>query len=200
MSEVNAALPTPPLLKAPGQCAAGADGRGARGREKLWIHLYINADLLAPGFDVNKKIIGRGGGCTKGIFTATGANVRLRGSGSGFLERSRSGKPQEAPMPLTLAVSMMRNDRPNFQKAVGMAVDLLRGIEERFRIFRSGKRSETVASSASRTCSAPGGCPAFWVGEISAEGLACCVEALKGVRMASSVDGSRPVGRLAEHF
>merc|ERR1712218_260046 len=104
----------------------GAERRGSRGKDKLWCHFYINADLLAPGFDVNKKIIGRGGGCTKGIFTATGANVRLRGRGSGFLERARTGKPQEAPMPLTLAVSMTRNDRLSFQKAVGMAVDLLR--------------------------------------------------------------------------
>merc|ERR1719148_354902 len=156
---VVASAPSPEPL------TVAAEGRGIRGKDKLWCHLYINAELLAPGFDVNKKIIGRGGGCTKGIFTATGANVRLRGQGSGFLERSRTGKPQEANIPLTLAVSMSKNDRHNFQKAVGMAVELLRGIEERFRVFRRARRSETVVFSASPTCSAPGGSPAFWVGE-----------------------------------
>jgi len=178
-------------------CPTSADGhRGSSsrgGKEKLWCHLYINGELLAPGFDVNKKIIGRGGGCTKGIFTATGANVRLRGQGSGFLERGRTGRPQEAPIPLTLAVSMVKHDRPNFQRAVGMAVELLRSIEERFRTFRrghqEGPRSGANARAAQTSASslADGG-PAFWVGDISVEGLACCGEVLDGVHVASSSD------------
>merc|ERR1719356_823145 len=89
-----------------------------------------------PGFDLNKKIIGRGGQCTKGIFTATGAKIRLRGQGSGFKESQGSrGELREASVPLMLAITSGQGDHENFQRAVRMATELLQGISDRFAEF-----------------------------------------------------------------
>merc|ERR1719469_361765 len=138
--------------------------------------------MLRPGFDLNKKIIGRGGSCTKGIFIATGAKVRLRGCGSGFLEQSgprRQTGLQEAPVPLMLAVISEAGDNKNFQRAVGMAVELLRGIGKRFTAFcerehqRGQQRVPRETSQAAHR--------AFWVGNISPQGLRCSSVELEGV-------------------
>mmetsp|Transcript_99657 Transcript_99657/g.267602 ORF Transcript_99657/g.267602 Transcript_99657/m.267602 type:complete len:372 (+) Transcript_99657:66-1181(+) len=113
-------------------------------RGRLWCHLHINPEMWRPGFCLNKKIIGRGGECTRGIFEATGAKIRLRGCGSGHLEEN--GK--EAEVPLMLAVTGVAGQPANFCTAVRMVVELLRGIEERFCVFcqkqgrsRSGRES-----------------------------------------------------------
>merc|ERR1712166_1639750 len=45
-----------------------------RSRTKLWCHFHLGEDMIAKrSFELNKKIIGRGGCNTKAIFDATGA-------------------------------------------------------------------------------------------------------------------------------
>ena len=44
--------------------------RGA-GSCQLWCHLYVNPEMQQPGFDLNKKIIGKGGRRTRCIFEAS---------------------------------------------------------------------------------------------------------------------------------
>mmetsp|Transcript_170871 Transcript_170871/g.542952 ORF Transcript_170871/g.542952 Transcript_170871/m.542952 type:complete len:361 (-) Transcript_170871:212-1294(-) len=132
--------------------------RNTRGR--LWCHLHISPEMLRPGFCLSKKIIGRGGECTCGIFEATAAKIRLRGCGSGRLEEN--GK--EAEVPLMLAVIVVAGQPANFCTAVRMAVELLRDIEERFRSFC--QRQDKGRSRSGRE--SPNGL--FFMGDISPAG------------------------------
>jgi len=171
--------------------AGRKDGRRSRCKSRLWCHFYISPEMLRQGFDLNKKIIGRGGSCTKGIYTATGAKVRLRGRGSGFLENvghGRNGDQQEAPVPLMLVVTSDEGDQNNFQVAVRMAVELLTGIEARFAAFcrqsepqRRPSRGMLPTPNSPEATLAKG--QAFWVGDISAEALRCSAPELKSVRI-----------------
>ena len=182
--------PAPEAVEAPAAlrgCDAQKEGNGSqhRGRTsysrgRFWCHLYINPEMLQPGFDLNKKIIGRGGSCTKRIFETTGAKIRLRGLGSGFLERpshGRNSEQQEAPVPLMLTIVGDRGDSKNFRRAVAMAVDLLRDISERFAAFcRKASRSTPQVDRA------------FWVGNMVAEGLQCCATCLHDVHVESRLE------------
>lgn len=157
--------------------------RPSDGKEQLWCHLHLNPEMAVSGFDLNKKIIGRGGRCTKGIFEATGAKVRLRGVGSGFREaRTRSGGLREARVPLMLAITSDRGDRENFRRAVEMAVDHLRSIGCRFASFnrRGCGHERPPPVEASR---------AFWVGGISAAGWRCCAACLHDVHVDAHAAG-----------
>lgn len=161
-----------------------SDMHGCR-RDTLFCHLHIDPQMLEHGFDVNKKIIGRGGTNTKSIFTNTGAKVRLRGRGSGFLERvGKTEVMREAPVPLMLTVSVekYRNEgaEAKFQKAVEMAVKLLFDVSSRFRGFR--KLSAGGAAEAEE--------PRFWIGNISPESQVCAAWQLRNVPAAA---GNKPL-------
>jgi len=131
--------------------------------EKLWCHLYLDTEMLKPGFDLNKKIIGHGGNCTKAIYEATGCKIRLRGRGSGHFEGAR-----EAPVHLMLAVTTDAGLHQNFRKAFEMSADLLRSVEKRFRSFCQKGQEEEPSD------------PCFWVGELSVESQASLGSALEG--------------------
>merc|ERR1712060_856530 len=129
--------------------------RGDRVPNKLWCHLYLDENMLRPGFNLNKKIIGHGGNCTKSIYDATGAKIRLRGIGSKHLEGGR-----EAPVHLMLAVTTELSEQDNFIKAVEKSIGLLRDVETRFNTFCKQKKQPTPTG------------PCFWVGELSLEARA----------------------------
>jgi len=144
-------------------------------QNRVWCHLYLHPDMLRPGFDLNKKIIGRGGCCTRGIYDATGAKIRLRGRGSGHLEGG-----QEAPAPLMLAITGEKGKAANFCKAIQMAAELLRDVSKRFQSFcdqRNKQQRGKQQQGASQPPTRPSG-PFFWVGEISACGARCAANIL----------------------
>mmetsp|Transcript_39989 Transcript_39989/g.72498 ORF Transcript_39989/g.72498 Transcript_39989/m.72498 type:complete len:337 (-) Transcript_39989:53-1063(-) len=133
--------------------------RGGRHRaiSKLWCHLYIDAIMRKPGFDLNKKVIGTGGGNTRKIFDATGAKIRLRGKGSGHREMGGG----EAPVHLMLAITTDVGHEESFTKAVEMAAQLLQTVAGQYIEFCRHSTTE------------PPKRPLFWIGEISSASQAC---------------------------
>jgi hypothetical protein len=99
--------------------------------------------MLHHGFALVPIVIGRGGENTRRIAEATGSKIRIRGRGSGHKEAN--GK--EAPTPLMLAVTAEADNIEGFQDAVVQSINLLRGVERRYRAHcREG--SFEVASEA----------------------------------------------------
>lgn len=86
---------------------------------RLWVHIVLN--MQARGFDPVPRLIGRAGCNTRRISEATGAKVRIRGRGSGFLEV----KGAEAPVPLMMAVTADGRNVAGFVRAVEMALEVL---------------------------------------------------------------------------
>lgn len=83
-------------------------------------------------FDLVPRLIGRGGCNMKKISECTGAKVRIRGRGSRHFEVDGI---EEAPTPLSVAVTTDHGDRSMFKKAMLMTLDLLRVVEDRYRLF-----------------------------------------------------------------
>ncbi|CAK0892224.1 unnamed protein product [Prorocentrum cordatum] len=80
----------------------------------------------------HRLAIGHRGCNMRRISVATGAKLRIRGRGSGFLE----GKDQqEAPVPLMVAVTADREDAADFVRAVEMTLQYLHSLEEPFHSF-----------------------------------------------------------------
>jgi len=147
---------------------------------RLWCHLYLNPEMLRPGFDLNKKIIGHGGCCTRRIHDATGAKIRLRGRGSGHLEGEH-----EAPAPLMLAITGEKGKAVNFCRAIQMSADLLHDISKRFRSF-CDQRGRKQRGEQQRCSGQPPVGPSdtlFWVGEISVSGAGCAASTLEDLSL-----------------
>jgi hypothetical protein len=94
-NHVQASVPAAQTLRRRGH-------RSGTGVNRLWCHFYLDPSMLEPGFDLVKKIIGRGGCNTRGIFDATQTKVRVRGKGSGHKEQHNG---REAPVPLMIALA-----------------------------------------------------------------------------------------------
>ena len=95
---------------------------------RLWCHIYLK--MKSPGFDLVPMLIGRGGCNMYRIFKATNTKIRIRGQGSGHLERP---KRQEAPTPLMVAVTADRNcNCTDFRTAVEMLLVELRRVAQQF--------------------------------------------------------------------
>ncbi|CAK0821123.1 unnamed protein product [Prorocentrum cordatum] len=117
-------------------------------RIRLCAHILLH--MQAPGFDLVPRLIGRSGCNMRRIFGATGAKVRIRGRGSGFLEGRCL---QEAPIPLMVVVTAGPEDAAGFVVAVEMVLQELRGLEEAFRLhcrrgqLRPGRRCFSVEAT-----------------------------------------------------
>mmetsp|Transcript_24403 Transcript_24403/g.64878 ORF Transcript_24403/g.64878 Transcript_24403/m.64878 type:complete len:405 (+) Transcript_24403:62-1276(+) len=83
-----------------------------------------------PKFKVTRKILGPHGQHMKAIAEASGAKLRLRGRGSGFLEGPEQ---RESSDELMLCVSAP--DWECYQEAVRLVTELLEGIYDQYRIF-----------------------------------------------------------------
>jgi len=154
----STALAEADALPAPRAASARGDGPPAgRARSKLWCHLYLDRTMLRKGFDLNKKIIGRGGENTKGIFDTTRAKIRLRGKGSGHIEIS-TGK--EASAPLMLAITGEKGREDNFCEAVRMSASLLSDVERRWATFIASRQGDGRGGHVALGST-------FWVGELS---------------------------------
>jgi hypothetical protein len=141
--------------------------------DRLWCHVFIDPCMLEPGFDLIKKLIGKSGCNTRGIFESTGTKVRVRGKGSGHLEE-RHGR--EAPVPLMVALAAQEGCPESFCKAFEMTKKLLLDVSNRFEQFllQQGK----VARTGRR----------FSLGEISKKSLSCLsLAALDGVDLKATV-------------
>jgi hypothetical protein len=79
-------------------------------------------------FQVARRIIGSKGANMKKIFKDTGAKLRLRGQGSGFLEGTSQ---QESPEALHLCISAKKIDE--YQMAVRKVEELLQGVYREYR-------------------------------------------------------------------
>lgn len=142
-------------------CAGDADSRGEAPQRpvdpRLWCHVYIDQSMCHP--DLVPAIIGKGGRNTKAIFEATGTKVRVRGCGSGHLERKRTQVPAapveyaEASSALMVALTHNASCAAEFRAAYNMAAELMVRIEARF-------------------CDAQG-CRGFWIGDASSAALQC---------------------------
>jgi len=110
--------------------------------------------MLETGFDLVKKLIGKGGCNTRKIFEATQTKIRVRGKGSGHKERN--GREAPVPLMIALAADQISSD---FQTAFHMTMALLDDVSQRFDAFlRVQKLKKLQLGSGGRR---------YWVGEIS---------------------------------
>lgn len=141
-------------------------GRRSSG-DRLWCHVFVDARMLKPGFDLVKKLIGKNGCNTRGIFESTRTKVRVRGKGSGHMEE-RTG--DEAPVPLMVALAAQQGCEEGFCKAFEMTKELLQDVSKRFEAFLRRQGADVPTR------------PLFSLSETSKESLACLsVAALDGV-------------------
>lgn len=82
----------------------------------------IPADVQG-GFRVARRLFGAGGVNMKRIASESGAKLRLRGQGSGFLEGPER---KELDEPLVLSVSV--EDRTGYRKAIELITELLEDV------------------------------------------------------------------------
>jgi len=101
-----------------------------KGELRLAAHIHINME--APTFNPVGFLIGKGGCNMKRIVQNTGAHLRVRGKGSGYLEVKGL---HEAETPLMIAVTGSAADPPSFKLAVSMTLEQLRLVEARFTDF-----------------------------------------------------------------
>lgn len=125
---------------------------------RLWCHFYLDEAMVAQqskelGFDLAKRLIGRGGENTKPIFMATGAKIRVRGRGS----NQREGQfRREAPVHLMVAVSTERGKNQEFREAFSMTTQLLESVSTQFESMCGDLRQPHEA-------------PRFWLGDGSSD-------------------------------
>lgn len=86
-------------------------------------------------FQVARRIIGQKGSNMKKIVDASGAKLRLRGKGSGYLEGPLK---QESPEPLHLCVSC--TTQKGYTEAVRAVSEILESVYTDYRKFRKAKR------------------------------------------------------------
>lgn len=130
--------PTEPAPKR----AMAVEGR-FRGRTSTRLICSIHLHMLHDGFALVPIIIGRGGENTRRIAKATGSKIRVRGRGSGHKEANG----REAPTPLMLAVTAEADNIEGFQDAVVQSIDLLRGVEMRYRAHCKECRFEAASET-----------------------------------------------------
>ena len=85
-----------------------------------------------PDFDLVPMLIGRGGRNMRDIYVSTNAKLRIRGRGSGHLEIDGR---KEAPVPLMVAVTSMKNDPEGFRKAIEQALVRLKEVAAHYEQF-----------------------------------------------------------------
>lgn len=86
-------------------------------------------------FQVARRIIGQKGCNMKKIVDASGAKLRLRGKGSGYLEGPLK---QESPEPLHLCVSCQ--SQAGYNAAVKAVSEILEGVYDEYRKFRRTRK------------------------------------------------------------
>jgi len=94
---------------------------------RLAVHIHIH--MTAPYFSLVGLVIGKSGCNLRRIAQFTGAYLRVRGRGSGYLE---SKGQREAPAPLMIAVTGNASDPLSFKKAVWLTLQHLSTVEARF--------------------------------------------------------------------
>jgi hypothetical protein len=150
----------------------GPRRNSGRGHSRLHCHIFLDPAMLEPGFDLVKKLIGRGGRNTKEIFEATQTKVRVRGTGSGHIEING----REAPVPLMVALAGERCSPEDFRTAFSMTETLLLDVSERFEGFLAHReRHSNKGPSKKKTASNE----RFWVGEASEETKSCLAPLLQ---------------------
>jgi hypothetical protein len=146
----------------------GCRRRGGKGRSRLYCHIFLDPAMLEPGFDLVKKLIGKGGTHTRAIFEATRTKVRVRGRGSEHIETDG----REAPVPLMIALAAEHNIPEDFRTAFTMTKKHLFDMSALFDKFmhRRGQLNESTAEHRR-----------FWVGEMSEASKACLGPLLDGL-------------------
>lgn len=81
-------------------------------------------------FKVTRKVLGSHGKFMKAIAETTGAKLRLRGRGSGFLEG-----PEQVESVDELMLCVSATDVPGYREAVRQVHDLLEGVYTEYRAF-----------------------------------------------------------------
>jgi hypothetical protein len=96
-------------------------------RNPLWCHIFLNNHV--PDFELVPLLIGKDGCHFRKIYKATSVKIRVRGRGSGFLERNS----KEAPVPLMVAITS--NHPGDFKMATRMMIARLGEVKVPSQIF-----------------------------------------------------------------
>lgn len=123
MQNTTTAVPVVKLLGS----ADGARRAKLKAEPRLAVHIHIH--MTAPCFSPVGLVIGKGGCNLRRIAQFTGAYLRVRGRGSGYLEAKGR---HEAPTPLMIAVTGSADDPLSFRKAVWLTLQHLSAVEARF--------------------------------------------------------------------
>jgi len=116
--------------------SSGVESRSAKPQCQFFIGIAEE-----PAFKVTSRVLGPHGQHMKAIAEATGAKMRLRGKGSGFLE---SEDRRESTDELMLCVSAQ--DWTSYQETVSLVTELLNGVYDQYKTFcrRSGAQTTSI--------------------------------------------------------
>jgi len=98
----------------------------------LWCHIFLNK--RHESFDLVPVLIGRRGENLRQIHQLTGAKIRVRGRGSGYMEVDGI---REAPVPLMIAVTSDGTDAEKFELAVELTIHKLGEVNDITNIISS---------------------------------------------------------------
>lgn len=102
----------------------------AKTPQKLLCSYYVGIEQ-DKAFNVVRRLRGEKGGCLKAIAKKTGAQVHVRGRGSGFLEALS--QLEGEPEPLTVCITAF--SRAGLDMAVKNVESLLESIHDQYRVF-----------------------------------------------------------------
>merc|ERR1711959_221948 len=110
-------------------------GQGRKGPQKLLCRYNVCIEQ-DRAFNVVRKLLGDRGSHMKSIAENTGAKLRIRGRGSGFLEGPDQKEASDEPLMLCISAAT----REGFDNAVQDVESLLEYVHDQYREFRQDRK------------------------------------------------------------
>jgi len=142
--------------------------RGAS-RSPLWCDIFLHDQMLSQQFNVGRKLIGKDGCNTRGIFQATGCKIYVCDHGP---------KPCKAPIKhirphgVMIAITSDQGEFTNFRTSFRMVVELVVQVSNQFETFCRGQGVPATKEGL------------FWVGNATREAVTCLGHLLDGISIA----------------
>merc|ERR1711924_568254 len=137
-----------------------------------WCDLFLDQRMLNPEvgeFEVEKKLIGKGGCNTKGIFLATGSKILVCGQGA---ERGKVRRKKVTNDHLRIEIISDRQAYASFKRAFEMVIKLVGPITEQFDHFCVRHLKHKFDGTR------------YWIGSTTQQALDCLGSSLNRIAIA----------------
>mmetsp|Transcript_83205 Transcript_83205/g.130933 ORF Transcript_83205/g.130933 Transcript_83205/m.130933 type:complete len:435 (-) Transcript_83205:3-1307(-) len=153
-----------------------------RTRSDLWCEIFLDEQMLdVCDFEVEKKLIGKGGCNTKGIFLATGSKILVCGQGA---ERGKVRRKRMSHDHLRIEIVSDRQAQTSFRRAFDMVMQLIRPISDEFDRFCLRQLNHTLDGKR------------YWIGSTTGQALHCLGHLLESHHISVADDALEDVKLL----